>query len=389
MDILYEHMNNLLNSTNLAFKRYLYDTIDWDARMLALVGPRGVGKTTLFLQHVAQSSSREHALYISADHLYFTTHTLFEVADTFYKEGGTALYIDEVHKYPGWSRELKNIYDSFPAMHTYFTGSSILDIEKGEADLSRRAPRYTMQGLSFREFLVLRHNVEAPLLSLEHLLEGHASIPEVMHPLPLFHEYLVDGYYPFGIDPEFQMELRQVITRTLEVDIPQYAGMNMSTGRKLLKLMAILAELVPFKPNFSDIAKRIQTSRNNVEDYLLYMEKAGMIAQLRSGASGLGALGKAEKVYLDNTNIMCNLAGSNADKGTMRETFFLNQTRVGHHVSSSPSADFEIDGITFEIGGQNKTAAQLKGAERGFVVKDGIETGHGNVIPLWAFGLLY
>ena len=389
MDVLYEYMHNQLTRVPRGFTRYQYERINWDARMLALVGPRGVGKTTLFLQRINRVHNDGSALYVSADHLYFATHTLYEAADAFYKNNGKFLFIDEVHKYENWSRELKNIYDAFPDMHIYFTGSSVLDIEKGESDLSRRAPRYIMQGLSFREFLQIRHGVEAPVFPLCDILANKADIPGVEHPLPLFREYLRNGYYPFGSDLDFDIELRQVITRTLEVDIPQFAGMNMATGRKLLKLMAVVSELVPFKPVMSDLSKRIGVSRNNVEDYLLYMEKAGMIAQLRTSASGLGALGKVEKLYLDNTSILFNLAGENADIGTVRETFFFNAMRVNETVLQGPLADFRIGDALFEVGGKNKTAAQLEGSKNGYVVKDDIERGHAHVIPLWAFGLNY
>ena len=388
MESLYEYMNNLLANMEFGFKRYQYDRINWDNRMLALVGPRGVGKTTLFLQRIRDAHSDGGALYVSADYLYFATHTLLDVADSFYKNGGTHLFIDEVHKYPNWSRELKNIYDAYPEMHVCFTGSSVLDIEKGEADLSRRAPRYSMQGLSFREFLKIRHNIDAPMLTLEQILQNKASIPGTKHPLPLFNEYLRCGYYPFGSDEDFDIELRQVVTRTLEQDIPSYAQMTMATGRKLLKLMVVVSELVPFKPNMSNLAKQIQASRNNVEDYLTYMEKAGMIALLRTGASGLGALGKAEKLYLDNTNVLFNLC-EKCSVGTVRETFFFNQMRANHVVTSSAISDFEIAGRTFEIGGPGKGQSQIEDADCDYVVRDGIERGHGNVIPLWAFGLNY
>lgn len=389
MDQLFEYMERQLASVTTGFHRYLYPSINWDNRMLGLVGPRGVGKTTLFLQRINETRGANRSLYVSADHMYFADHTLFEVADRFVKDGGTHLYIDEVHKYPAWSRELKMMYDSLPDLHVYFTGSSVLDIEKGEADLSRRAPKYLMQGLSFREYLAMMHGVDAPTLTLEDAIAHKAQLPGVAHPLPLFQEYLRRGYYPFGSDADFPIELGQVITRTLEVDIPQYASMNVSTGRKLKRLMAVVSTLAPFKPNMTKLGSRIQSSRNSVEDYFAYMEKAGMVAQLRDGTGGLGSLGKVEKVYLDNTNILYNLSGGQEDIGNVRETFFFNQTRVGYRVTSSAISDFEIDGVTFEVGGKSKTSDQLKGAERGIVVKDDIEYGHGNVVPLWAFGLLY
>ena len=281
------------------------------------------------------------------------------------------------------------MYDAFPDMHVYFTGSSILDIEKGEADLSRRAPKYLMQGLSFREFLAIRHQIEVPVFSLGQILNHEARIPNVSHPLMYFKEYLKDGYYPFGHDLDFETELNQVITRTIEMDIPQFANMNISTARKLKKLMVVLAGLVPYKPNMTSLGSQIQASRNNVEDYLTYMEKAGLLAQLKDGTGGLGELGKVEKVYLDNTNLMYNLGDGNEDAGTLRETFFFNQMRVNHKVTSSPISDFEIQGKTFEVGGKSKGKKQITDAKEGYVVKDDIEYGYGNVIPIWAFGLNY
>ena len=389
MNQLYEYMLRQLERTPTTFHRSAYASINWDNRMLGLVGPRGVGKTTVFLQRIKELGEPRDALYVSADHLYFSDHTLYETAERFYKDDGTHLFIDEVHKYPSWSRELKMMYDSLPGLHVYFTGSSVLDIERGDADLSRRAPKYEMQGLSFREYLAIRHGVEVPVCSLDDILAGDTRLPGVAHPLPLFRDYLRRGYYPFGSDSDFDLELSQVITRTLETDIPQYANMTAATGRKLKKLMAVVSTLAPFKPNMTSLGSQIQASRNNVEDYLLYMEKAGMIAQLRTGASGLGALGKPEKVYLDNTNILYNLSDGREDVGSVRETFFLNQMRVNHLVTASRISDFQIGDLTFEVGGRSKNADQIRGAEKGYVVKDDIEYGHGNVIPLWAFGLTY
>lgn len=389
MQQLYEYMHRQLADVAVDFHRYVYEDLNWNGRMFGLVGPRGVGKTTLFLQHIKETATQNDSLYLSADHIYFANHTLFDTAEAFYKNGGTFLYVDEVHKYPNWSTELKMAYDSMPELHVYFTGSSVLDIEKGNADLSRRAPKYEMQGLSFREFLAIRHGIEAPVFTLEQIVANQVELPGVSHPLPLFKEYLRNGYYPFGDDPAFDVELAQVISRTLEVDIPQFAGLSASMGMKLKRLLAVVSTLAPFKPNMSDLGKRIQVSRNNVEDYLVFIEKAGMISQLRTGAGGLGALGKVEKVYLDNTNILFSLSDGSEDVGSVRETFFMNQMRVKNAVTASKLADFQIGDMTFEVGGKSKTSDQVKDAECGFVVKDDIEFGYGNVIPLWAFGLNY
>lgn len=389
MERLFEFMQRQLDNVELGYHRYIYDTIAWDNHMLGLVGPRGVGKTTLFLQRIRSSHSLDDTLYVSADHMYFSDHTLFDTADAFVKNGGSFLFIDEVHKYPNWSRELKMMYDALPNLHVYFTGSSVLDIEKGEADLSRRAPKYVMQGLSFREYLAIRHGIEIKPQTLETILTHQIRVSGIEHPLPLFRDYLRRGYYPFGADEDFSIELNQVITRTLEVDIPQYAGMTTATGRKLKRLMATVSTLAPFKPNMAQLGSKLGISRNNVEDYLLYLEKAGMIAQLKTGAHGLGALGKPDKVYLDNTNILYCLSDGSEDIGNVRETFFFNQTRVKNLVTTSSLADFLIDGMTFEVGGRNKGQRQIRDAEKGYVVKDDIEYGYGNVIPLWMFGMTY
>lgn len=389
MEELFEHMRRRLSDLPEGLVRQTQPAIDWNCHMLGLVGPRGVGKTTLFLQHIKCDLANDNALYVTADHLYFSTHTLFEVAERFCVEGGHHLLIDEVHTYECWSKELKAICDSFPDLQVCFTGSSVLDIAKGVSDLSRRAPIFRMHGLSFREFLLLRHGIAAPLLSLDEVLTDEVEIEGVTHPLPLFHEYLKSGYYPFGSDPAFDLELSQVVDRTLGIDIPLYCNMTAATSRKLKRLLAIVSTLTPFKPNMVSLASQIQVSRNNVADYLCHLERAGLIAQLRSGAGGLGALAKTEKVYLDNTNLLYCLAAENVDIGTVRETFFFNQLRFAHDITSSAVADFECEGATFEIGGRSKGANQLKDAECGYVVKDGIEHGHGNVRALWEFGLLY
>ena len=389
MEKLYEYMEKQLDATTSQFVRYKYDAIHWDNRMLGLVGPRGVGKTTLFLQHIKQHHSLRDTLYVTTDHLYFSSHSLFETAEAFNKNGGKFFFIDEVHKYDNWSQELKLMYDAFPDLHVYFTGSSILDIEKGEADLSRRAPKYLMQGLSFREFLAIRHQIDCPVFSLEQILNHEARIPNVNHPLMYFKEYLKEGYYPFGHDLDFGIELNQVVTRTIEVDIPQFANMNSGTTKKLKKLMVILAALVPYKPNLASLSSQIQASRNNIEDYLVFMEKAGLIAQLRDGTGGLGELGKVEKVYLGNTNLQYTLVGEKAEIGNVRETFFYNQLQVTHDVIASRVSDFCVGEYTFELGGRNKGKKQISQVPHGYVVRDEIEYATEQIIPLWAFGLMY
>ena len=390
MDIsLIEFMESQLKQTTSTFHRYMYDQISWESRMFGLVGPRGVGKSTMILQYIKEHRDLRHILYIGADHLYFSSHTLIETVDEFAKEGGEQIFIDEIHKYENWSRELKQIYDSHPDVKVGFTGSSVLDIYKGFSDLSRRAPIFMMQGLSFREYLQLFHDIKVPVYTLDDVLALNAKVADVSHPLPLFRDYLQRGYYPFSGESDFEIRLRQVINQTMEVDIPQYANMNASTGRRLKKLLAVIAQSVPFKPVMDSLATVVGVSRNVLPDYFLYMEQAGMIGQLRDDTGGIRGVGKVEKVYLDNTNMAYLLGSETTDVGNIRETFFYNQMRVVSDVISSRISDFEIDGKTFEVGGKNKGKKQITDAKEGYVVKDDIEFGSGNIIPLWAFGLMY
>lgn len=327
--------------------------------------------------------------YVSADNVYFSSHSLIDVADQFVREGGKHLFIDEIHKYGNWSQELKQIYDDHPDLRVSFTGSSILDITHGEADLSRRAPIYRMQGLSFREYLALFHGLSFPVATLDDVLSCKVQLPGVSHPLPWFHEYLQHGYYPFGRDPQFEMILNQIVEQTMDIDIPQFAKMTVSTGRKLRHLLSIIAKSVPFKPVMDSLATVVSVSRNVLPDYFVYMEKAGMIGQLRDDTGGIRGLGKVEKVYLDNTNLAYVMGGVMTDIGNIRETFFYNQMRVVGDVIASRTADFEIGDITFEVGGKNKNSRQIKHTSNAYIVKDDLEIGAGNQIPLWTFGMTY
>ena len=389
MEQLFEYSNKLINEVDVNFTRYLYNDINWNNRLLGVVGPRGVGKTTMVLQYIHLNLNRSETLYVTAEDFYFANNRLLDLADKFSKLGGKNLFIDEIHKYPDWAKELKLIYDYHSNLKVVFTGSSVLDIKKGSADLSRRSVVYHMQGLSFREHLALFHNIEADLFSLDQIINHQVALPHVSHPLPLFTHYLEKRYYPFAKADDFDIRLRQIINQTLESDIPIYANMNVSTGRKLMQLLSIISQSVPFKPNMSKIAEMLGVSRNNIADYFLYIEEAGLIAQLRDNTGGIRGLGKVDKVYLDNTNLIFNLADNIQNKGNIRETFFLNQTRVKHKVTSSTTIDFSIDELNFEIGGRNKGQKQIQTVENGYVVKDDIENGYLNTIPLWHFGLMY
>lgn len=386
---LYAYMRLQLELTTSGFHRYLYEMVNWSARMVAITGARGVGKSTMVLQYLKSQPSDSKFLYVSADHTYFSTHSLVDVADEFSKDSGQLLVIDEVHKYSDWSRQLKQIYDTHPDMRIIFTGSSVLDIMDGVADLSRRVLHYTMYGLSFREYLELFHGISASSFSLEDILGGKAHVEGLIHPLPLFRQYIVEGYYPFALEGDFPMRMQNVITKTIESDIAQYAEMKAITAKKLKKLLAVISMLAPYKPNADSLASEIGVSRNSIPDYLMLLEKAQLIGQLRDDTGGIRGLGKVEKIYVDNPSLMAILSGGKTDVGNMRETFFYNQMRVNNDVISSRQSDFVIGNYTFEVGGRNKGKRQIENLEDAYVVKDDIEFAQGNIIPLWAFGLNY
>lgn len=389
MEQLIANYRKLLLLTESRFHRYLYDKVNWNGRLVGIVGARGVGKTTMMLQRIKEELDLNRCLYVNAEDFYFASHTLVDLADEFCKMGGQYLYIDEVHRYEGWSTELKLIYDYHPDLKVVFSGSSILDVNKGvQSDLSRRAAMNILYGLSFREYLELFEGIKIKQYALAEVLEQKVDMPADFHPLIYFRRYLEKGYYPFADDGDYQQKLAGIVTKTLESDIPDYANMNVSTGRKLKRLMAVIAESVPFKPNMVTLAEMLGISRNSVADYLLYIEEAGLIVQLRDKTGGIRSLGKVDKVYLENTNLIYALTNK-VEIGNVRETFFMNQLRVVDEPITSPVSDFLVGTLTFEVGGKNKKKKQIRNVDNAFVVKDDIEYGAMNVLPLWQFGLLY
>lgn len=387
--VLYQYMDEMLRQTTEKHFRYIYDEIDWKARMIGIVGPRGVGKSTMLRQHIKRQADYSKMLYVSADFMYFSTHTLVNLADELVKEGGTHLFVDEIHKYKNWSQEMKQIYDVHPSLHVVFTGSSVLDIYKGLADLSRRVLMYHLQGLSFREYLLIQYDIPVKRYSLEEIVGNKVSLPEVPHPLPLFREFLAKGYYPFSNEPGFEIRANQIVQQTIESDIAQYADLKPATARKLKQLLVVVSALAPYKPNYDNLAQEVSISKNNVADYLTLLERAGLLGLLRDDTSGMRALGKIEKVYIDNPSLMTVLAGGQPNIGNLRETFFFNQMRVKNDILVSRVSDFYIAPYTFEVGGKGKGRKQIEDVDNGRIVKDDIETGHGIVIPLWTFGLNY
>ena len=389
MERLNEQFKRLIERTDVTHLRYLHSIIDWNNRLTAIVGARGVGKTTLILQHIKLFHKSQDTLYVSADDLYFTENSLFNLATDFYKNGGKYLFIDEIHKYSDWSKELKMMYDNFNDLHVVFTGSSVLDVYKGSDDLSRRVLSYQLLGLSFREYLNMSQKLNLPVYSLDEIIANKVEIPGIEHPLPIFKKYLSEGFYPFYEETGYVERLKNTINLTLETDIPIFSKMNISTSQKLKQLLYIISQSVPFKPNFTKIADMIGVHRNQITEFLYYLERAGIIAQLRNDTKGIRLLGKVEKVFLDNTNLMFAIGEDKPNIGNIRETYFFNQMRLNYKVLSSDVSDFKIGKYTFEVGGKNKTRKQIVNLENAFIVKDDIEYGFLNTIPLWAFGFNY
>jgi hypothetical protein len=389
MERLNEQFKRLIERTDVTHLRYLHSIIDWNNRLTAIVGARGVGKTTLILQHIKLFHKSQDTLYVSADDLYFTENSLFNLATDFYKNGGKYLFIDEIHKYSDWSKELKMMYDNFNDLHVVFTGSSVLDVYKGSDDLSRRVLSYQLLGLSFREYLNMSQKLNLPVYSLDEIIANKVEIPGIEHPLPIFKKYLSEGFYPFYEETGYVERLKNTINLTLETDIPIFSKMNISTSQKLKQLLYIISQSVPFKPNFTKIADMIGVHRNQITEFLYYLERAGIIAQLRNDTKGIRLLGKVEKVFLDNTNLMFAIGEDKPNIGNIRETYFFNQMRLNYKVLSSDVSDFKIGKYTFEVGGKNKTRKQIVNLENAFIIKDDIEFGFLNTIPLWAFGFNY
>ena len=398
MEILRKIHDLLIHRQKVDFKRYLNEKVSWDQRLTGIKGFRGVGKTTLLLQYIKEKYGlSDVALYISLDHIYFTEHRLSDLVEMFVAHGGEHLFVDEIHKYPEWAVELKNVYDLYPGLRITFTGSSLLEILNSRADLSRRALMYHMHGLSFREYLNLSLGLSLKTYSLEEILEHHRdiafTITEQVKPLKYFDKYLEEGYFPFFIDDrEFYLQrLREIVNMIIDVEFPQLRGVDPLKSRKIKQLLYIIAQSVPFKPNISKLASRIGVSRNTLYEYLHILDESDLLHHLNRDTAGIALLQKPDKIYLGNPNLAFALSsGSSPDRGNMWETFFLTQLMEGHHLTYPDEGDFLVDGkYLFEIGGKNKTSVQIKGKKHAFLAVDDTEYGHKNRIPLWLFGFLY
>lgn len=397
LDEILRIYNRRLQGTPEGFKRYLIEKIDWRDNLIAIKGAKGTGKTTMLLQHIKESfTDKDKALYLSLDNLWFETHSINDLIEYHYTHGGTHLFLDEVHYYPKWKTLIKNINDDYPGLHVVYTGSSMLKIDSGVADLSRRQLPYTLHGMSFREYLLYEGLAEMEPISLDLLLRDHRRIAEDilsngMKILPAFGEYLRYGYYPFykSVYSGFEIRLQQVVNHVLENDYPIIEGVEQSTIRKTKKMFMILAEQVPQTPNMSNLYNELETDRNQGLKMLYALEKAGLLALLSDKPKHIDKLSRPEKIFMDNSNLMYAYAMA-PNIGTVRETFFLSQLAVDHSVTYPAKGDFLVDGkYLFEVGGRKKSFEQIKDVADSYLAVDDTEIGHHNRIPLWMFGLLY
>lgn len=398
IDILIQQYNRLLSSVSLDFVRSIQNKINWDVRLVCIKGARGTGKTTLMLQNIKLSLSTElsKTLYVSLDNLWFVHNDLMDLVEYFYTHGGKYLYLDEVHKYPHWSIYIKNIYDLYPDLKVVFSGSSLLELNDSQSDLSRRSLVYHLQGLSFREYLVLKTKQDFPILSLEDILTNHQDLSKQIvskvRPLEHFETYLKFGYYPYfleGLDGYYQ-RLEGVVNFVMDIELPLLRKVEVSKVSKLKQLLGIISESVPFLPNVQKISERIDVSRPTILLYFSYLEEAKLITQMHKSSTGIKALQKPDKILLENTNLMYLLAQNLTNIGNVREAFVVNQLKNNYKVSFSEESDYLVqDKYTIEVGGKNKTSRQIKNLDQAFIASDNIEFGFANKIPLWLFGFVY
>jgi hypothetical protein len=397
MERLYLFQEQLIRATTFLFRRDFIDKIEWDERLIGLIGARGVGKTTLMLQHLTENTDlKEEILYITIDNLAMPIESLFTLAEMFYKSGGKRLYIDEIHKFPNWALELKNIYDLIPGLKVVFSGSSILKILDDKTDLSRRAVIFSIPGLSFREFVQIKLSIELPIYPLEEILDNHESIASSLslkfQPLALLNQYMKFGHYPYFLQSEntYGIKLNSTINYVLENEISTFLRADLRTIQKLKRLLYIIAASVPFQPNISKLAHALELNRTTLLTYLSLMDTADIIHSIFNTGSFYGKLSKPGKILLLHPNLAICMNPQNTNQGSLRESFIVNQLKYNHKVELSNVADFLIDEkITFEIGGKGKTRRQIRNVSKSYIIADDMEAGFKNKIPLWLLGFLY
>lgn len=398
METLLKKHKTLISNVNMDIVRRIMDEISWERQLVAIRGPKGVGKTTLIRQYIKKNygTSAGEALYCVMDSMYFTTHSLLELAEQFHLLGGKHLFLDEVHKYPTWSREIKEIIDLYPDMKVTFSGSSLIQILNAGADLSRRVLSYTMDGLSFREFLHFYKNIELPAYSLEQILQDPDTVADEVNklcrPQKMFEEYIRVGYYPFydGNEDEYYSRIENVVSFIIDQEMTQFCGIEPAYTRKLKAMMLFLADNVPFEVNIAKLSSYLEITKNTVLSYLSSLDRAKLIKLLYSDNKSVGKMQKPDKIYIHDTNILFAL-GQKFNIGTVRECFVVNQLSMKHDVEyGKDSGDFKIDGkYTFEVGGSDKSFDQIADMPDSYILADQIEYPIGKKLPLWIVGMTY
>lgn len=395
LEKLFQKSSQILKLQNYIYKRYFYHTINFDDKMVGILGGRGVGKTTVIIQHLnSLDLPSDKKLYFSADSIMTSSMSLYDIADAFSKSGGVVLAIDEIHKYKDFENELKQIYD-FLDLKVIFSGSSALQLEHKKADLSRRAVLYRVKGLSFREFLELKLSIAFENYSLQEILQNHTDIANAItnkiKPFEYFKEYLQYGYFPYYFENKetYSMKLEETVNTVIESDLPIIFNIEPQNIQKLKQLVSLICASKPYELNITSLSKKIGINRNTLYQYIHYLNMGNIFASIKAKTKGDNIFSKPQKLYLNNPNLSFSYCQSN-EIGTIREQFFLNMLSQRYEVSYPKSGDFSVnDTYTFEIGGKNKGFEQIKNIENSFVVKDDIEIGFKNSIPLWLFGFLY
>ena len=400
LDELFYIHHKTLEDVPRRFRRYLHEQIDWESRHICIAGYRGTGKTTLLLQHyLDRYDDVEKCLYVSADNVVASAFGLFKIAGEYFRTGGETLIIDEIHKFPGWERELKSIIDTFKKKRVLVSGSSSLSLKRGKADLSRRVVYYNLRELSFREYLELKENLSSPTLTLDQVLTEHAALSRKLSKgLPIlkyFNDYLAQGAYPFIAEgaSTYLSKLLNIIEKVISEDIPASTDMRQSSIPVLRKMLWLIASSSPFLVNIEKMSRELRVSKEYVYNYIEYLDRAGMINAIAPEGKGYKLVRKPGKILIANTNLLFAVNSSmlsESAKGTVRETFFANQLRSCFRTTLSGKGDFRVkDRYVFEVGGANKDGSQLAGVADSYVAADGIEVGFGNKIPLYLFGFLY
>ena len=391
--------DRLWETTSLAIVRQWAASINWNARLMAIRGAKGVGKTTMMRQYIRQHYAYmdRQVLYVSCEDAYFAMHSLLELAEQFYLTGGKHLFIDEIHKYANWSREIKEIYDSYPSMRMVISGSSLLSMTAGDADLSRRCINHDIQGLSFREFLHFYKGIEMPVYPLEQVLADPAPLIQEMNakgrPVALFHEYLRYGYYPYYLDNEtdYYIAIQQVVNHTIDDELTRICKVDPGNTRKIKALMTMLCASEPYQLDISKLSVQSGLKRETVVAYLNYMDKARLLQLLYCDLVNAKRMQKPDKIYIDNPNMLYAWAATPVRIGTARETFVANQLAARHRVEfGKKKGDFKIDGTyTVEVGGEDKDFSQIAHIPHSYVLADNMETAIGHKLPIWTVGFLY